>query len=1064
MIHFRLKNFLAATPTALAVGLFALAATFSVGVHPVFATPAFSNGDVHVNVKDELSQNVVGGLVGFACPGGGLTAIAYTDGGGNISAVAGTFPSADCQDGETITISVYKPGFITNTSFTATYHADADNGTYNVTDFKYALKTIALKSEVGGTITNLENGSSADGNPSPDVTIVPISGVTIYSSRVVDDVIYIAATATGEGDSLSIQLQNASADGGGANVATFVKKTLDVTSISGAGSQKTVDIENEAAGGDINTATGFNYPLSVQVADQLGNGIDISALTSPSPNLGGFGYYTTNGSNKMYFSRVATSQNLNISYSGYRNVTATNSGLLGVNGGVSTSQNIATHILMGPADPNTAGIEAGQGGDIGVAVKGLEFAAYIPLITEELGTELGTINLGQAITVKTGDDFAVSCITSAGGWYCPLPLGQSTGIQVKKAGFITNMAFSFAGRSQDSDAQDSTMVSNVLYAMKVTQIQNEAYEDVMPTSGTPFTFEPFLSNGSNCDITGMIIGGGESICQGTYFYSQTYHDFGEGNKAWYFAVDDTDTGASYLDISIPNYINYQSPGDIYPDPSSSSQETITLTPNYVSANWQEPAIAFPLKVSLRDELDNPITYRNATMTYNGVPAHHDTYMNGQDYFFLNTETSYGISVSLDGYVDLDLAVDNGLTNITTNTTVQTHINLGGTTPFTMFVMPGDTVTGSGLKHGLKVNVVQEGDNAPVTSGSYVAVHHSSGEEALYPAFDGPGVSGCVNNEIDNVYYCETRISGIEGQINNIRVVNGHYSTKYVPFTNRAASTTAQQTITAILGIPTDRDLTAPLVYSSSPIADATNVATSVHPYVNFSEPLDPKTVNGSSVALCQTNGMGSCYTIDANIVLANGGMRAIITPDHALSENTLYMVRVLTSVKDLAGNNFNAEGWQDLGVFSTGATSLQVTQITTVANSNGTTGTALANDTYEDGFAWVFHITAPSNEDTIQLKFSDFTSGLNSLAATNIRYCSNQAQSGSKCSDSSEGSYQVITTANEYATGIFFNDNDLDLATPGRQVEIRVEMKVPETTVAGSYSGSYGVHSAATLG
>ena len=1064
----RFARFIASTPAAFAVGTSLVIVVFcllDVDVRPVFATPGFANGDIHVNVKDELSQNLAGGLVGFVCPGGGTAAYGYTDVDGNISAVAGSFPTADCQDGETITVSIYKPGFITNTSFTATYHTDADNGTYNVTGVAYALKSAALKSEAGGSIMSLENGSS-----SADVTLTPSAHVTIYSSVVRDEgfdnhpVIYIAATGSGTGDSVTIQLQNASADGG-AEVAQFVKKTIGVNSIFGASTQKTFDIENDADGGDINTATGFEYPLSVQVADQLGNGINISDLTT-SPNLGGFGYYATNGATKMYFTNILSNQNLNISNNGYVNATVTNPGLLGVHGGISTSLDIATHILLGPADSNTDGITAGLGGDAGTAVKGLEFGAVLTALTDELGNNLIDINPDQALTVKTGNDLGVTCLPAGGQWYCPFPAFVSGVIQVAKDGFIKNTSSSFTARTSNASPQSQATVSDVLYGMKITQVQNEIHEDVMPEDGFPFYFQPYEENASICDEFGMNPGSGAVICQGTYLYSETFHNFGEGGKAWYLAVKDTDFGASHLVAEIPNYV-IRTTGDVYPDPSATTQQLITFTPDEVVTpeTWTEADIQFPLKVSLGDELGNTLSYKNPVMSYDVSAAHYNSSFDSSNFYFAHTAYNGALAVSLDGFVDLNLAVDTGFSHITTDSNTQTMIYLSGTTPRTTPVAIGDTVTGSGLQYGLKVNVVQEGDHAPV-NGSTVAVHNSAGDQ--YPLITMDlGAYGCIDYEGGSTSYCEARISGIEGNTNNIRVMNDYYSTKYVPFTNRSAGTDPQHTITAVLGIPRDRDLTSPYIVAQYPENYSTNTAT-INPYITFSKAVDPTTVTSSSVTLCTD---GDCTgSLSADVLLTNGGTRATIVPAQTLADGRTYWVRVTTGVKDLAGHQLTGfDGSQEYTQFDVETAPLAVTKITTVANTGGneidpSVGAATANGTFENGFAWVFKITAPMNEDTIQLKFSDFTSGLNTLAATNIRYCSNQAQNGSRCSDESEGTWKNMMAADTYGDGIFVLDHDADPSVAGRQIEIRVEMKVPEGTNAGSYSGSYGVHSSATIG
>ncbi len=1074
MHHLRLRfaHFIALIPAAFAVGISLVMVVFcllDVDVRPVFASPGFANGDIHVNVKDELSQNLVGALVGVGCPGGGTEAIAYTDADGNISAAAGTFVSANCDDGETLTVTVFKPGYITNTSFTATYHTGADNGTYDVTGVKYALKSVGLKSEAGGTIMSLANGSS-----SADVTLTPSVGVTIYSSVVRDEgldshpVIYIAATGSGEGDTVTIQLQNASADGGGADVAQFVKKTIDVSSISGASSQKTIDIENTAEGGDINTTTGFEYPLSVQVADQLGNGINISDLTTP-PNLGGFGYYATNGTNKMYFTNVLSHQNLNIVNNGYVNATTTNSGLLVINGGVSTSLDVATHIVMGNAAVNTAGVTAGEGLDAGTSLKGLEFGAVLTGLTDELGNNLIDINPDYALTVRTGDDVGITCSPAGGRWYCAFPASVSGLIQVTKAGFITNTSTSFTMRTSDASPQSQAAVSGVLYGMKITQVRNEANEDVMP-DGTdyapgegPFWFKAWDSNPRICDSNGLNPGPGSDLCNGTLLQSETYHDFGDGNKAWYLAVTDTDIGAADIVAEIPGYVTRISDGDIYPDPSATSQQLITFTPQEVvtSGTWTEADIQFPLKVHLGDELGNTLSNKNPVMSFDDSAAHYNSSFDSSDFYFAHTAYNGALAVSLDGFVDLNLAVDTGFSHITTDSNTQTMIYLSGTSPRLLPVTAGDTVTGSGLQYGLKVNVVQEGDNAPV-NGSIVAVHNSSSDQYPLISEGDPTSYGCFDYGGGSTSYCEARIIDIGGNTNNLRVSNPTYSTKYVPFRNRIVGTDAQHIITAVLSIPRDRDVTVPTVLGHYPEDYSVNSAT-INPYVTFSKAMDPTTITHTSVRLCENIDCSSI--VDADVTLTDGGTRATIIPTTVLQDGTTYWIQVTTSVKDLAGNAL-ATTYGDIGFsqFDIETAPLAVTQVSTVANANGSVGAAIANGSFADGFAWKFNVTAPTDESYVQLKFSDFTSGSHTIAATNIRYCSDQAQTGNTCADDSEGTWKYITAADTYANGIIVFDHDLDPSVAGRQVEFHVEMSVPEATPAGSYSGSYGVFSSVPLG
>ncbi|NOX66349.1 MAG: hypothetical protein GXO85_11325, partial [Chlorobi bacterium] len=115
---------------------------------------------------------------------------------------------------------------------------------------------------------------------------------------------------------------------------------------------------------------------------------------------------------------------------------------------------------------------------------------------------------------------------------------------------------------------------------------------------------------------------------------------------------------------------------------------------------------------------------------------------------------------------------------------------------------------------------------------------------------------------------------------------------------------------------------------------------------------------------------------------------------------------------------------------------------------------ATADDTFEHGWSWVFNITVPTNETQFKMEFSDFISGADSIvAANNIRFYS--AQSSDSYSTSTA---TMITAANTYSDAITL-DTDLEPATPGRQIKVIVEMKVPAGSAGGAYSAGYGVSS-----
>ncbi len=113
---------------------------------------------------------------------------------------------------------------------------------------------------------------------------------------------------------------------------------------------------------------------------------------------------------------------------------------------------------------------------------------------------------------------------------------------------------------------------------------------------------------------------------------------------------------------------------------------------------------------------------------------------------------------------------------------------------------------------------------------------------------------------------------------------------------------------------------------------------------------------------------------------------------------------------------------------------------------------ATADDTYGNGWSWVYHVTVPTSETQFKMKFSDFISGTNTIpAGGNIQFYTAQASANSASTTA-----VTITAADTYSTAITL-DADLEGATPGRQIDVTVEMKVPSGTPGGSYSGSYEV-------
>lgn len=127
---------------------------------------------------------------------------------------------------------------------------------------------------------------------------------------------------------------------------------------------------------------------------------------------------------------------------------------------------------------------------------------------------------------------------------------------------------------------------------------------------------------------------------------------------------------------------------------------------------------------------------------------------------------------------------------------------------------------------------------------------------------------------------------------------------------------------------------------------------------------------------------------------------------------------------------------------------LQVTSI------DMTDTTATANGSFADGWKYTFHITAPTSEPDLAMKFSNWlqTGGSGVITvANNMRISSAQANNA--------GATILLTAQNVYSTPELHMTTDLNPTLAGRQVMVLVEVAVPNGTPNGSYTTSYGVQS-----
>ena len=162
------------------------------------------------------------------------------------------------------------------------------------------------------------------------------------------------------------------------------------------------------------------------------------------------------------------------------------------------------------------------------------------------------------------------------------------------------------------------------------------------------------------------------------------------------------------------------------------------------------------------------------------------------------------------------------------------------------------------------------------------------------------------------------------------------SSRYVQY--RAALTSGDAGNTPSLGevsigyAPAAPDVTPPTISQRTPTPDATGVATNANVSVQFSEAMDPATIDASSLRL-RKQGAGS----DVAASVSYAGNTATLDPNADLDPNAVYEVTVAGTVEDANGN---ALGAADSWSFTTAGQALGFTDTTVADFSAGATGAA----------------------------------------------------------------------------------------------------------------------------
>ncbi|KKP33036.1 MAG: hypothetical protein A2312_01245 [Candidatus Staskawiczbacteria bacterium RIFOXYB2_FULL_32_9] len=157
---------------------------------------------------------------------------------------------------------------------------------------------------------------------------------------------------------------------------------------------------------------------------------------------------------------------------------------------------------------------------------------------------------------------------------------------------------------------------------------------------------------------------------------------------------------------------------------------------------------------------------------------------------------------------------------------------------------------------------------------------------------------------------------------------------------------------------------------------------------------------------------------------------------------TWYPGEVL-SFATLESEGSNNEG-EVGGEVTQGVGVLNVTSVTS------TKTTSTADGTFAGGWIYTFHVTLPTNEPNLAMKFADWIGVPSGTipTANNVRISSTQA---------SNPATVLLTGAGIYSTPKLNMVSDLNPLVAGMQVDVIVEVSVPVGTVASFYTSAYGV-------
>lgn len=114
---------------------------------------------------------------------------------------------------------------------------------------------------------------------------------------------------------------------------------------------------------------------------------------------------------------------------------------------------------------------------------------------------------------------------------------------------------------------------------------------------------------------------------------------------------------------------------------------------------------------------------------------------------------------------------------------------------------------------------------------------------------------------------------------------------------------------------------------------------------------------------------------------------------------------------------------------------------------------ATADNSYGDGWEYIFNITVPTNEPDVAMSFSDW---LGSVASDTLPVDGNMRI---KSAQASNNSFITLTGSNIFSSPPLHITKDLNPSLPGDQIQVEVDVKVPTSTASDSYTTNYAVES-----